>query len=229
MAKNSISFDFTDEVKSKISAGIERASDAKFRVTTSKMTGKLTGIVGISTNPLVNTFCKSMQNVDGAICQHCYSCRMLLSSRKSAITAWTANTVALSDGDLPDECLPTIPDGSHVRFNPHGEITSEAMVRNFYRIARRNPTSKFVLFTKRYELVRRCADEKPSNVALVASTFHVDAPVEKIPDGFDTAFNVFTPDYVDSHDVKINCPLRCNDCKKCWSTDGGQMINERLK
>lgn len=223
-----INFDFSTEVQEKITAGHVRAHDEKFRVTTSKMTGKLAGIVGISTNPLANPFCKSMQNVEGAVCQNCYSCRMLLSSRKQAITAWTANTVALSDDNLSDEMLPSIPDGAYVRFNPHGEITSEAMVRNFFRIARRNPTAHFVLFTKRYELVRRCADEKPSNVALVASAYHLNKPVDSV-EGFDTVFRVFTPEYADSHGIKINCPLRCNDCKKCWSTDGGQVINERLK
>lgn len=223
-------FNFTAEIRSKIDAGMNRAHNGGHVVTLSKMSGKLDGIVGISTNPLINSFCEKMQSVDGAICQHCYSCRLLTTARKSAIPVWTANTVVLTDSALFDSQIPKIPDGSHVRFNPHGELTSDMMLLNFYRIARRNPTSKFVLFTKRLNIVRRNAAEKPENVSLVASTYFVDDPLDKVPEGFDVAFNVVTPDFADAHGVKINCAMKCSTCLKCWKHGGAPtVIYEKLK
>ncbi len=228
--QNGVDFtSFSSEIREKIDAGFRRAADEKTKVATSKMTGKLADIVGISTNPLINGHCEKMQSKSGAICQKCYSIRLLLTARKNAITAWTSNTVLLSDENLSPSKLPTIPSGSMVRFNPHGELQNDAMMSNFIKIADLNPNSKFVLFTKRYDILRRFKDQIPSNLAVVASAYYIDKPMEAFPDGADTIFNVVTDEYVESTGIRPNCALKCNSCLKCWQKGKKQVIVEHLK
>lgn len=228
-ARNGLDFkSLPSDIRQKIDDGFKKAHGGH-RLTLSKMSGKLDGVVGVSTNPLINSFCEKMQNVDGAICQKCYSCRLLTTVRKTALTSWTANTVVLVSGIIDEKDLPVIPSGSTVRFNPHGELQNDVMMQNFINLANLNPDSKFLLFTKRYGIIRRFKDKIPSNMAVVASAYYVDKPTDIIPDGFDGIFNVVTDDYAKLNKITVNCPLKCFSCQKCWQKGKKTVIYERLK
>lgn len=216
------------DIRQKIGEGFKKAHDGH-RLTLSKMTGKLDGIIGVSSNPLINSFCEKMQNVDGSICQKCYSCRLLTTARKSAIPSWTANASVLVSGIIDEKDLPFIPPDSFVRFNPHGELQNDVMLLNFCKIAELNPKSNFLLFTKRFDLIRRFKGKIPLNMSVIASAYYIDKPMEKIPEGFNGVFNVVTEGFADEHKITVNCPLKCKDCLKCWQKGKKTVIYERLK
>ena len=190
------------------------------------MTGKLTGVAGINTNPLTNDFCLAMQETE-TICKNCYSCSMLKGIRKNCGPAWTRNGDLLKSKRLTVAELPTIPPTMPARFHAHGELFNKIHLINFYSIALFNPLSNFSLFTKRIELIRELKPERiPDNVTLVYSNPKVDKVIETPPAPFHKVFNVIT----DPTHPRINCGAKnCLKCLQCFKRTGESCIIELLK
>lgn len=169
----------------------------------SEMTGKLTGIQALNTNPFTNPFCRS--RIDG-ICGMCYAKRALRSYRKTCVPAFEENGRVLSGNLL--EAVPIF-GSALVRFNAYGELLNDTHFRNLCIIARANRESTFALWTKRPEIVRHYASSIPLNMRLV---FSVTSPGEGDPgEPFDTVFEA-----VPKGDPRINCEGHCLECRKCW-------------
>ena len=182
----------------------------------SKGSGKMKHISSINTNTLTNPFCKKMQKCKGTICSDCYSMNMLKTHRKNCVPSWQGNSDLLTK---PLEDIPVV-EAALCRFHSHGELINALHYENFCLIAKENPWTRFVLFTKRIDLV----DPKlaPDNMALVYSNPRIDDLMLMPPDGFDTVFNVVTKG-------QHNCQLSCFTCGMCWMKDKSQCIVEKLK
>jgi hypothetical protein len=186
----------------------------------SEMTGKLTGIQAINTSPLDNEYCKKMRQCKGCVCFDCFSCNMLEGSRKNCRPSWKRNGELLQK---PLKVIPTI-DTVKGRFSGHGELHNREHARNYFRIARKNPSVSFAFWTKRIDLVKGM--RVPRNVTMVYSNPVVDEVRSCPPAGFHKVFNVVTK----GSSVKSNCNgKQCRDCGICYSRKGERVIVETLK
>ena len=190
----------------------------------STMTGKLKGIDALNSNPLTNTFCQSMGKNPANICHDCYSCAMLHTSRQNCIPRFENNGIELSRGLM--DTFPGI-QTPLFRINAHGELLNVNHTRNIIRLARANPNTTIVLWTKRPNLVYRALDLEnglPDNIVLVYSSKRINV-VEKLPRLFHHVFTVYN-----YYNYQINCGRKsCLDCQLCYSRDTEVYINELLK
>ena len=199
----------------------------------SAMTGKLDGLKAINTSPLNNPYCQRMSKCKEFICAYCYSIDMLKGYRRNCIPAWTKNGEELSK-PIPFWHLPKFKSGTVVRFSGHGELFNTVHAINLIKIAYRNPTSKFSLFTKRARLVQNAVDilGKPANLQLVFSSPKLNKQ-SPLPKYFDRTFTVWEESYrTDHHDIHapINCGARkCIECMICYEDNGVSAVNELLK
>ena len=180
----------------------------------SKGSGKMEDIPSLNTNTLTNKYCQKMHNTvdDNIICKSCYSYYMLQTFRKNCADSWQANSELLSkkrtDLELPYVNAAT----GAARFHSHGEIINKEHVRNFFKIARKQPDYIFTLWTKKHSIVNSVINEqgKPNNLLLVYSNEFINSKVS-LPKNFDKVFNVVT----DENNKNINCHGKCRDCMLC--------------
>lgn len=175
------------------------------------MTGKMFNIPAINTNPLDNPFCNKMA-CSKAVCKHCYSRAMLNGLRKNCGPSWSENGRILSDSIIPYDELPVV-NNIWFRFSGHGELHNKNHFVNLCNIARKNPRTQFVLWTKRTDIVRDNLDNKPSNLRLIYSNPQINHVLKKAPKGFDKVFNVID----DSSKHPSNCAGKsCWECGICY-------------
>ena len=191
----------------------------------STMTGKMANIPAINTNPLDNSFCNRMAS-SKAVCKHCYSRAMLQGIRKNCGPTWSSNGQVLSSGIIPDDQLPTI-NSIWFRFAGHGELINQNHFINLCNIARKNPRTMFVLWTKRLKIVRENQSQIPSNMRLIYSNPRINNVLKKAPEGFDKVFNVID----DKSKHASNCAGKaCWECGICYDpTNHTQCVIEKLR
>lgn len=200
----------------------------------STMTGKLAGLAALSFDTLSNDYCSKMRQTD-AICSKCYSAAMLQGVRKNCRPAWANNQELLSARVLSDAELLEIIRGArgaslltdYLRISAHGEIVNFTMLVNLMRLAALLPSTKFVWWTKRKELLSRYLREGlevPSNVKLIYSNPVVDRVKRTPPKGFSAVFNVVSKNSKET----VNCFKKCRECMLCYSGDE-KVIVERIK
>lgn len=196
----------------------------KLPISISVMTGKMENIPAINTNPLDNRFCNRMCKTT-AICKHCYSRAMLQGLRKNCGPAWSKNGKVLSESILPDDQLPVI-NSIWFRFSGHGELMNGNHLINLCNIAAKNKRTRFVLWTKRTDLVRKYRHYVPENMTLIYSNPRINNVLKNPPEGFDRVFNVVSKDH-----YKSNCAGRkCWECGLCYDPDSGvKCLIEKLK
>lgn len=192
------------------------------------MQGKMKGFKSLNTSPLDNTFCNGMACRDDTICSHCYSRRALKTYATNGRKPWKRNGYILSKKVLDEEKLPDITD-KYFRFHSHGELINENHLINFVNIAKKNPDTNFVLYTKRKDLIKKIGKCGVSNIRYIYSEPLINNPCDVIPEGFDGKFRVFSRDYVQKHNIDINCEGKsCMECLKCY-TGGIRIANELIK
>ena len=199
----------------------------------SDMSGKLSGIQSINTNPLSNQYCERMSMDQSCICSKCYSVLMLKQYRRNMIPKLQYNSDLLSKSLLPASTLKRltpIKSGTKVfRFHSHGELINVTHLRNFIAICDLYPDITFALWTKRSGLVYSVYEEIPDNVILVYSNPEINNPLKEMPK-FDKVFNVVTMNYAENYNIKINCGAKkCSKCMQCYTKGGVSVINELLK
>ena len=182
----------------------------------SVMSGKLTGIPAYNTNTKSNEFCIRQKDTD-TICGQCYSHKMLDTYRKSCIPAWQRNSDQFADwiewDDLPRD------NDLFVRLNGHGELINDTHYHNIIRLARKNPQTTYVLWTKRASIVRqyqaRPIHGMPTNLILVFSNPRIDKVID-VPRGFHKVFNNVSK----GSTAPQNCTGRkCMECLACYRKD----------
>jgi len=196
---------------------------------TTKHTGKMDGMVSLSTSPEKNSFCKGMAKSDNnVICEKCYAFR-LCKIYPSLEKALARNSEILSSGPLEE--VPRV-NVAYFRFNSFGELHNAQHLANLISIAKHNSRTTFALWTKRKDLVNRCKIEIPSNMIMIYSSSKINPRKStNPPKNFDKLFSVYSKDYAKKNDIDINCGDRkCFECLKCYDKNSGyDIIREVLK
>jgi hypothetical protein len=197
------------------------------------LSGKMARISAISLNPLTNDFCNTVANVNHTTCSVCYARRYASTFRKNVIPPYTQNSKILSTREVTRDDFKknAFKAGQYVRFLAYGELINEMTFKNFCTIARLFPDIKATMWTKRLDIVTPLLDLVPENLRLIYSTVPINPTADlaaRIPDGFNGVFNVYTVDYIQNHDISINCIGSCATCLNCYTQDN-LVVNELLK
>ena len=203
-----------------------------------EMEGKMKGMMSFSTSCTQNPFSQRQKEIPGSICQKCYA-QSLLAMREGLENKGIRNAELVTKKVLPEECLPTTMNCLFFRFEAFGDLHNIIHLTNYVNIAKKNPLTRFTLFTKNYKLLYEffSANKCPDNMTIVYSSLFINktSPIDKLLPLFKPGqlkvFTVNSYDYIKDHpEVKINCGGRtCLDCKRCYGMTDDVYINEILK
>lgn len=198
--------------------------------------GKMSGMISISTSCQKNEFCVKMHQVPGTICEKCYAHNQL-SYQPTTANKYAESTIDLTTRLLNFEEIPTISSANGAaRLEAFGELNNTIQVLNYFAICEKNPDINFALWTKRPDLISEVITMlgkcKPENLNIIWSTLMINgSPQIGKYDFVDGYFTVYSAEYAAKHNIKINCGGRkCAECLECYDAhDGIFIINELLK
>lgn len=198
---------------------------------TTKHSGKMAGMVSISTSVTTNERCAKNAQIEGSICQKCFAAKQM-KMYKNMEKPMVENQRILTGSVLPLELLPTI-NNLYFRFESFGDLNNATQVKNYFNICYKNPRVKFALWTKNPDYIAAAIADgysKPENLNIVLSSLFINKQ-RKNPFPFvDKVFTVYDPEYIAENNVNINCGARsCFDCGQCYEKNGIEVINEKLK
>lgn len=200
-----------------------------------RMTGKMAGLYGVSTYIPYNPYCSARVHCDGMICKECYA-NAFVEKRPTVRKAYADNSAVLTNVIIPIEHMPYINSPTrYFRFEACADLTNEIQVVNYFNMATANPHLKCALWTKNPWIVKKAIDAygitKPENLVIVGSSYFVDKAMEMDAfDFIDKIFTVYSLAYVDEHGTEINCGSRdCAGCGRCYENKGGRHVAEMLK
>lgn len=208
---------------------------------TTNHTGKMEGINSISTSVVLNHFCQKQQAIEGSICSHCFAEAMM--KMYGALEEKLArNTAVLTASIIPEDELPTTTGMDIFRFESFGDLNNEIQLENYLNIVKKNPATRFTLWTKRYQLVEKYFEthDVPDNFTLILSSLMVNKKIDltfmkksgKFRLGQLKSFTVYDYDYISKNwaSMDINCGSRyCRGCRLCYDRNSVEEISEVLK
>lgn len=203
--------------------------------------GKMEGIPSISTSVRLNPNCMRHQACGGSICEHCYA-NAYTGFRKSLREKLEFNTIFYTTLELEKRDIPLI-NSKYFRFESFGDLINTLQVKNYFTIARANPDTYFVLWTKNPDIIekalRKYEMKVPSNFRIIVSELYINQSVsiqyfnrlKKLYPFINKLFSVYSPEYIENHKISINCGgKKCLDCMRCYTkSDRTKLINEKLK
>ena len=201
-------------------------------------TGKMSGMISISTSPIVNPICQARAKNPNCICHFCYA--MAMQDQYSDLAKkLVRNTEILAHTLLNREDIPVINNDKFggLRFESFGDLMSTEQVYNYFLIASVNGHMPAALWTKNPQFIKKAMEaygiKKPSNLVIIYSSKAVNK-AEPIPAGYeniiDKVFTVYDPESACSNNIDINCGARdCSTCMRCYNTDTEKDISELLK
>lgn len=197
--------------------------------------GKMRGIMSLSTSVLLNENCKKNASVNGSICAHCYACK-LLKMRHALDEKLERNTELLTKDVLPVDVLPQI-NTLYFRFEAFGDLNNAIQVVNYFNICRKNKAVRFALWTKNPHIVEDAMKQynikKPSNLNIIYSSLFLNTPNKNIKKRFpfiDKIFTVYDKPTIKAENIQINCGgANCASCLICYKKNKIDIINEILK
>ena len=201
-------------------------------------TGKMTGVISISTSVALNARCQVRAKDPKSICAHCFAAAML--DYYSDLGKKLANnTELLTSRELTPAEIPVINADKWplLRFESFGDLNNVIQVYNYFLIAAVNHKQRAALWTKNSDIIaeamRVYGIEKPKNLVIIYSSPKVNKPAAEIPEKYDfidKVFTVYDPEYIESCSVKINCGARdCKKCGRCYTKRTGAAVSEKLK
>ena len=198
---------------------------------TTNHSGKMSGMVSISTSVTTNERCKKNASIEGSICEKCFASkqmRVFPTMEKPMVE----NQRILTSSVLPMELLPTI-NNLYFRFEAFGDLNNDIQVMNYFNLCYKNPKTKFALWTKNPDYIESAIKqgyEKPKNLNIVLSSLFINQERKSKYDFVDKIFTVYDPQYIEENNVSINCGSRnCFDCGLCYEKNNVTIINEKLK
>ena len=116
----------------------------------------------------------------------------------------------------------------YFRWHAAGDIVDEAYFENMVELAKQLPETKFLAFTKKYELVNAYIERGqglPSNLNIVFSAWGKLLPLEN-PHGLPVAYIRFNKSELNGMipDDAEECAGDCTSCLKCWNVKFGQSV-----
>ena len=198
----------------------------ELKITNHKMTGKLAGFKSLNTSVEKNAYCSKMRAKD-SICKSCYAANMEKAYKNLRVNI-QANGDMLSSRILERHELPRINELAF-RFHSTGELINEVHLVNFINIALDNPRTRFVLWTKRSDIVQKTLSKRslPDNFKLVFSNAKIDSKDIKPPKHFIKVFTVYSKK--NPTKAAINCHSKCQDCMLCYSDNSIVNVRELIK
>lgn len=196
-----------------------------------KGAGKMEYINSINTSTVECKFCQFMAKKEGTICQKCYA-RQYERFRSNLHDKLVYNTEIMTDPLYEPEELNILKVGAIIRVHSFGEFQDMVHFDNFIKLVMKNPSIRFVAWTKRKDLLLSWKYPLPVNLRLIYSNPYIDRPMftQDIPDKFHAVFNVFTADYAKANHIRINCMGACIDCMNCYGDHmAAKVINEVIK
>lgn len=199
---------------------------------TTNHTGKMAGMYSLSTCAACNEYCKAYAKDPNKVCSKCYANTML--KRYSTLNkALSRNTEILTSSVLALDILPTI-NALYFRLEAFGDLNNDIQVINYFNICNKNKGVHFALWTKNPFFISQAINkgyEKPANLQIILSSHYLNVEADKANYPFiDKVFTVYTPDYIESNNITINCGSRsCLNCGKCYKKRSCDTINEKLK
>ena len=127
--------------------------------------GKMAGIVSLSTAVTTNERCAKNAQIPGSICAKCFAERQM-KRFPSMEKPMVENQRILTSDILPMEKLPRI-NNIYFRFESFGDLNNHIQVINYFRICYKNPKVKFALWTKNPDYIAEAIAagyEKPENL-----------------------------------------------------------------
>lgn len=217
----------------KIAAGF-RINVAEFEALTGIkfshcMTGKMDGILSLSTNCLCNPVCLARIRAGIGICAECFAASLetqYKQENKVGVFENTAyNAQMLSGMIIPVNMLPEI-SAEELRIESFGDTANWIQAANYLNIARVNPLVTVTAWTKNpnhyLEAIKR-GYSKPENFTLIFSSLELNNPADIKPEWeniIDKRFTVYTLEWLDKNGIGahfINCGGRsCKNCQRCY-------------
>ena len=198
---------------------------------TTKHSGKMSGMVSISTSVTTNERCKKNASIEGSICEKCFASkqmRVFPTMEKPMVE----NQRILTSSVLPMELLPTI-NNLYFRFEAFGDLNNDIQVMNYFNLCYKNPKTNFALWTKNPDFIESAIKQgykKPENLNIVLSSLFINQERKSKYDFVDKIFTVYDPKYIEENEVSINCGSRnCFECGLCYEKNNVTIINEKLK
>lgn len=202
--------------------------------------GKMEGIPSISTSVLCNPNCARNAAVKGSVCEKCFA-RNFARLRKTLADKLESNYKFYTTVELTVEDVPFI-NVALFRFEAFGDLANERQFRNYCTIAKANPRTRFVLWTKNIDVIRKYVKKTlrvsvpciPNNFDIVASSLMLNQPLKLAENDWfvDAVFTVYDKQTIETENIDINCGGRkCLECRRCYSLNYGQVadIREKLK
>lgn len=113
------------------------------------------------------------------------------------------------------------------RWFSSGDIVNYEFLLGMVKVAKKSPDTKFLCFTKKFDLVNLFLDfnELPENLKIVFSGWDKDFKVEN-PHNLPTTYIYFknATRNADIPEFSIPCSGSCKTCKACWSLQKGQSV-----
>lgn len=120
---------------------------------------------------------------------------------------------------------------AHFRYHSSGDIVNEEYLKGMVRVAQNIPNTRFLCFTKKFELVNKYIDNGgviPENLIIVFSHWSKDFEVPN-PHNLPCAYVRFKK--LDNSDIPENanqCSGFCGDCVRtdssCWKLQKGESV-----
>lgn len=181
---------------------------------------KLDGLDSISTNTLHNDFCNQCRRDPAFICSKCYAGRDLkcykATSDHNLINAAILQNILFTRHEL----VAVNVTAANARIESFGEVENVTQARNYTRLIRATPQTRWGIWTKRPGIWAEAFEAeggKPRNCTFILSSPRIDTPAEPAPsiaDLVDHTFTVYSRASVDAG-TEINCGgRRCLDCIK---------------
>lgn len=202
-------------------------------------TGKMEGMVSVSSATSCNAFCKKMAENGGenCICKYCYA-RRQFSFQKTTRNKFEQATLDLTSRVLSFAELPVFEaDVDVVRIEAFGELNNTVQAVNYINILRKNPHINFAWWTKRPNLIARAVKqmgiEFPDNCNVIYSNPYIDElpKIQKYSfiNGYFTVWS--SQQKALENGCNINCgSKKCKNCLNCYDYhDGIFFINELKK
>lgn len=205
---------------------------------TTKHSGKMSGMISISTSCLCNEHCVNRSQVKGSICEKCFSFSMHNMYGKCFCDCFAKNTEVLTSVIIPKKDMPII-NAAFIRIEAFGDIGNETQVINYFTLASANKHAIFAMWTKNPIYIAMAIAhgyKKPKNMIIIYSSPMINSIINtekllKVYPFIDKVFTVYDKKFIKENDIKVNCGARsCLKCRRCYTRKKGvEEIREQLK
>lgn len=196
---------------------------------TKKHNGKMEGMQSLSTSCETNKYCLEHSKIEGSICSKCYAQRQM-KMYKNMSECFQRNAKELTSRVLDFDELP-LTNVLYFRFEAFGDLINTTQVINYFNICKKNPNTRFALWTKNPFLIKPVADQKPDNLQIIVSSMFINKEIDitKFPFA-DKVFTVYDKETIKKENIDINCGAKsCLSCHLCYDKNDVIKIKEKLK